>query len=291
MSQSLPTARKWGVSDRRSHAVANRIVAEAMLVDSHCHLDFPDLSAELDAIIVRARSAGVGRIVTISTRVKRHAQVLAIAEKFPEVFCSIGTHPHYADEERDIDAQVLVDLAKHPKIVAIGEAGLDYFRNNSPHNAQAASFRQHIAAARETRLPLVIHSRDCDTDMAQILREESGKGAFPAVLHCFTGSRDLAFAAIDLGHYVSFTGILTFKNSDALREVAAALPADRIMVETDAPYLAPLPYRGKRNEPAYVAEIAKVLADTRGVSADEITRRTTENFFRLFSKVPRVLDA
>jgi len=262
-----------------------------MLVDSHCHLDFPDLSAELDAIIVRARSAGVGRIVTISTRVKRHAQVLAIAEKFPEVFCSIGTHPHYADEERDIDAQVLVDLAKHPKIVAIGEAGLDYFRNNSPHNAQAASFRQHIAAARETRLPLVIHSRDCDADMAQILREESGKGAFPAVLHCFTGSRDLAFAAIDLGHYVSFTGILTFKNSDALREVAAALPADRIMVETDAPYLAPLPYRGKRNEPAYVAEIAKVLADTRGVSADEITRRTTENFFRLFSKVPRVLDA
>src|SRR5262249_19769480 len=164
---------------------------------------------------------------------------------------------------------------------------LDYFRNNSPHNAQAARFRQHIAAARATRLPLVIHSRDCDTDMAQILREESGKGAFPAVLHCFTGSRDLAFAAIDLGHYVSFTGILTFKNSDALREVAAALPADRIMVETDAPYLAPLPYRGKRNEPAYVAEIAKVSADTRGVSADEITRRTTQNFFRLFSTMPR----
>jgi len=260
-----------------------------MLVDSHCHLDFPDFSAELDAIIARARSAGVGRLVTISTRVRKHAQVLAIAEKFPEVFCSVGTHPHYADEELDIDAQALVALAKHPKIVAIGEAGLDYFRNNSPRDAQAASFRHHIAAARETGLPLVIHSRDCDADMAEILREESGKGAFPAVLHCFTGGRDLALTAIELGHYVSFTGILTFKNSDALREIAAELPADRIMVETDAPYLAPLSYRGKRNEPAYVGETAKVLADTRGASADEIARQTTENFFRLFSKVPRVL--
>ena len=260
-----------------------------MLVDSHCHLDFPDFSTELDAVISRARAAGVGRIVTISTRVKRHAQVLAIAEKVPEVFCSVGTHPHYAHEEPDVDAQKLAGLAKHPKIVAIGEAGLDYFRNNSPREAQAASFREHIAAARETGLPLVIHSRDCDVDMMQILREESGKGALPAVLHCFTGGRDLAFAAIDLGHYVSFTGILTFKNSDALREIAAALPADRIMVETDAPYLAPLPYRGKRNEPAYVVETAKVLADARGVSADEIARQTTENFFQLFSKVPRVL--
>lgn len=260
-----------------------------MLVDSHCHLDFPDFSTELDAVVSRARAAGVGRIVTISTRVKRHAQVLAIAENFPEVFCSVGTHPHYADEEPDVDAQKLAGLAKHPKIVAIGEAGLDYFRNNSPREAQSAGFRQHIAAARETGLPLVIHSRDCDADMAQILREESRKGAFPAVLHCFTGGRDLAFAAIDLGHYVSFTGILTFKNSDALREIATALPVDRIMVETDAPYLAPLPYRGKRNEPAYVVETAKVLADARGMTADEIARHTTENFFRLFSKVPRAL--
>lgn len=260
-----------------------------MLVDSHCHLDFPDFSTELDAIVARARAAGIGRLVTISTRVKKHAQVLAIAEKFPEVFCSVGTHPHYSHEETDIAAAKLIAISKHPKVVAIGEAGLDYFRNNSPRDAQAASLRQHIAAARETGLPLVIHSRDCDADMARILREESGKGTFPAVLHCFTGGRDLAFAAVDLGHYVSFTGILTFKNSDALREVAAALPADRIMVETDAPYLAPLPYRGKRNEPAYVAETAKVLADTRGVSADEIARQTTENFFRLFSKVPRVV--
>jgi TatD DNase family protein len=183
----------------------------------------------------------------------------------------------------------LVALTKHPKIVAIGEAGLDYHYDNSPRAAQAASFRQHIAAARETGLPLVIHSRDCDTDMAQILREASAKGAFPAVLHCFTGGRDLAFSAIDLGHYVSFTGILTFKRSDDLRSIAAALPTDRILVETDAPYLAPGPYRGKRNEPAYVVETAKVLADARGVPVDEIARKTTENFFRLFSKVPRVL--
>jgi TatD DNase family protein len=260
-----------------------------MLVDSHCHLDFPDFSAELDAIIARARAAGVGRIVTISTRVKKHAQVLAIAETFPEVFCSVGTHPHNAREEPDIDAAALVALTKHPKIVAIGEAGLDYHYDNSPRAAQAASFRQHIAAARETCLPLVIHSRDCDTDMAQILREESGKGAFPAVLHCFTGGRDLAFSAIELGHYVSFTGILTFKRSDDLRSIAAALPTDRILVETDAPYLAPGPHRGKRNEPAYVVETAKVLADARGVPVDEIARQTTENFFRLFSKVPRVL--
>lgn len=260
-----------------------------MLVDSHCHLDFPDFSAELDAVVARARAAGIGRIVTISTRVKKHPQVLAIAEKFPEVFCSVGTHPHNAHEELDIDAKALVTLTKHPKIVAIGEAGLDYHYDNSPRDKQQQGFRQHIAAARETSLPLVIHSRDCDADMARILREESGKGAFPAVLHCFTGGRDLAFTAIELGHYVSFTGILTFKRSDDLRAIAAALPGDRILVETDAPYLAPLPYRGKRNEPAYVAETAKVLAGVRGVPADDIARQTTENFFRLFNKVPRQL--
>jgi TatD DNase family protein len=260
-----------------------------MLVDSHCHLDFPDFASELDAVVARARTVGIGRMVTISTRVKKLPQVLAIAEQFPEVFCSVGTHPHNAHEELDIDARALVTLSKHPKIVAIGEAGLDYHYDNSPRDAQAQSFRQHISAARETGLPLVIHSRDCDADMTAILLEESGKGAFPAVLHCFTGGRDLAFAAIELGHYVSFTGILTFKRSEDLRVIAAALPADRILVETDAPYLAPLPFRGKRNEPAYVVETAKVLADVRGMSVDELARQTTENFFRLFHKVPRQL--
>lgn len=260
-----------------------------MLVDSHCHLDFPDLAADLDGVVGRARTAGIGRLVTISTRVKRHAQVLAIAERYPEVFCSVGTHPNHAHEEPDIDAKALMAIARHPKVVAIGEAGLDYFRKGSPREAQAAGLRQHIAAARETGLPLVIHSRDCDADMALILKEESGKGAFPAILHCYTGGRDLAFTAIELGHYVSFTGILTFKASEALRALAADLPADRVMVETDAPYLAPLPYRGKRNEPAYVVETAKVLADVRGVSVEDIAHLTTENFFRLFNKVPRTL--
>jgi len=258
-----------------------------MLVDSHCHLDFPDFAPELDLVVARARAAGIGRMVTISTRVRKHAQVLAIAERFADVFCSVGTHPHNAKEEPEVDAKTLIALAKHPKIVAIGEAGLDYHYDYSPRDAQELSFRQHIAAARETGLPLVIHARNCDADMARILQEESGQGAFPAVLHCFTGSRDLAMRAIDLGLYVSFTGILTFKNSADLRAIAAGLPGDRILVETDAPYLAPLPHRGRRNEPAYVAETAKVLADTRGVSFDEIARQTTENFFRLFNKVPR----
>ena len=260
-----------------------------MLVDSHCHLDFPDFAAELDEVVARARAAGIGRLVTICTRVRKHAQVLAVAEKFPEIFCSVGTHPHNAHEELDIDAKALIALTKIPKVVAIGEAGLDYHYDNSPRAAQAQGLRQHIAAARETGLPLVIHAREADADMARILEDETGKGAFPAVLHCFTGGRDLAFKAIELGHYVSFTGILTFKNSQALRDIAAALPVDRILVETDAPYLAPLPYRGKRNEPAYVVETAKILAQTRGVTADEIARQTTENFFRLFNKVPRDL--
>ena len=262
-----------------------------MLIDSHCHLDFPDFAAELDAVVARARAAGVGRMVTISTRVKRHAQILEIAEKYPDVFCSVGTHPHNAHEELDIDAKTLIALAKHPKIVAIGEAGLDYHYDKSPRPDQASSFRQHIAAARETGLPLVIHARECDADMAAILREETARGAFKAVLHCFTGGRDLAFTAIELGHYVSFTGILTFKNSAALREIAAALPADRILVETDSPYLAPVPYRGKRCEPAYVVETAKVLAETRGVTFDEVARQTGENFFRLFNKVPQTIPA
>ncbi len=258
-----------------------------MLVDSHCHLDFPDFADELDAVVARARAAGVVRIVTISTRVARHAQVLAIAERYDDVYCSIGTHPHNAKEEPDITAADLVARAQHRKVVAIGEAGLDYHYDHSPRTAQEQGFRQHIAAARETGLPLVIHTRDADADTARILREESRHGFFPAVLHCFTGGRDLAFTGIDLGLYVSFTGILTFRKSDDLRAIAAALPADRIMVETDAPYLAPGKHRGKRCEPAYVVETAKALADVRRKSFDEIARQTTENFFRLFAKVPR----
>jgi TatD DNase family protein len=258
-----------------------------MLVDSHCHLDFPDFSADLDAIVARAAEAGVGRIVTISTRVKKLAGLLAIAERFPNVYCSVGTHPHHADEEDGISTDELVELTKHPKVVALGEAGLDYFYDNGSPEAQARGFRAHIAAARITGLPLVIHTREADEDCRKILEEEVAKGPFRAVLHCYTGGRELAMRAIELGLSISFTGILTFKKSDALRELAAALPPDRIMVETDAPYLAPGKFRGKRNEPAYVVEVAKVLADARGVSLDELSRQTTDNFFHLFSKVPR----
>ncbi len=262
-----------------------------MLIDSHCHLDFPDFASELDAVVARAKAQNIGRLVTISTRVKRHAEVLDIAERFPDVFCSVGTHPHNAHEELNIGTGELVKRTQHPKVVAIGEAGLDYHYDHSPRPAQEQGFRAHIAAARETKLPLVIHSREADGDTAKILAEEMGKGAFPAVLHCFTGGRDLALSAVRLGLYVSFTGILTFKNSQNLRDIAAELPADRILVETDAPYLAPGPHRGKRNEPAFVVETAKVLAQVRGVSPEEIARQTTDNFFRLFSKVPRPAEA
>jgi TatD DNase family protein len=258
-----------------------------MLVDSHCHLDFPDFSAELDAVVARARSAGIERMVTICTRVRRHDAVLAIADRFPDVYCSVGTHPHYAHEELDVTTADLVALTGNAKVVALGEAGLDYHYDNSPRDAQERGFRTHIAAARETGLPLVIHTREADDDTARILEEETGKGAFPAVLHCFTGGPDLARRAIALGLFISFTGILTFKNSTELRAIAAELPPDRILVETDSPYLAPGRYRGKRNEPAYVIETANTLAEARGVSFDAITRQISENFFRLFAKVPR----
>jgi TatD DNase family protein len=258
-----------------------------MLVDSHCHLDFPDFQGELDSIVSRARDAGLIRMVTISTRVRRHGEVLAIAERFPDIFCSVGTHPHHAHEELDISAADLAAGTRHPKVVAIGEAGLDYHYDNSPRDAQERGFRNHIAAARETALPLVIHSRDADDDMARILEEEMGQGTFPAVLHCFTGSQDLARRAIALGVFISFTGIVTFKKNDDLRRIAGSLPADRFLIETDAPYLAPGGFRGKRNEPAYVIETAKVLAEVRGVSFEELARQTTANFFRLFQKVPR----
>jgi TatD DNase family protein len=256
-------------------------------IDSHCHLDFPDFSGDIDAVVARAHAAGVASIVTISTRIKRHVDVLAVAERFPQVYCSLGTHPHHAHEELDISVEELIARTRHPKIVAIGEAGLDYHYELSTRDAQKQGLRNHIAAARTTGLPLVIHSREADADMIAILTEETGKGAFPAVLHCYTGGPDLAQRAIALGLFISFTGILTFKKSDHLRAIAKRLPADRILVETDAPYLAPGPYRGKRNEPAYVVETARILAATRDVTPEEIARQTSDNFFRLFGMVTR----
>ncbi|MGE6785973.1 TatD family hydrolase [Ensifer adhaerens] len=259
-----------------------------MLIDTHCHLDFPDFEAERDAIVARAHEAGVEQMITISTRVKRFETILAIAESYPNVFCSVGTHPHNADEELDITTEDLVRLSAHPKVVAIGEAGLDYFYDNAPRDAQAEGLRRHIAAARETGLPLVIHSRSADEDMASILTEETGKGAFPFLLHCFSSGPELARIGVALGGYVSFSGILTFPKSEELREIAKTVPHDRMIVETDAPYLAPKPFRGKRNEPAYVAHTAAVLAETIGVSTEEIATITTDNAFRVFSKMPRL---
>jgi TatD DNase family protein len=218
--------------------------------------------------------------------VKRLDALLDITGRFPNVYCSVGTHPHQADEEDGIPANELIELTGHPKVVALGEAGLDYFYQHGSREAQERGFRTHITAARATGLPLVIHTREADDDCGRILEDEMAKGSFRAVLHCYTGGRELAMKAIALGLSISFTGILTFKKSQALRDLAAELPADRIMVETDAPYLAPGKFRGKRNEPSYVVEIAKVLAEARGVSFEEISRQTSENFFRLFSKVP-----
>ena len=260
-----------------------------MLVDSHCHLDFPELSADLDALLDRAKAAGVGLMVTISTRVRRFNELKAIVEAHDNVFCSIGTHPHNAAEEPDILVEELIELSRHPKVVAIGEAGLDYHYDHSPRDVQKKSFRTHMAAARETGLPLVIHARDADADIARMLEEESKKGAFPFVLHCFTGGADLAHRGLALGGYLSFSGVITFKNAEALRDIALAAPSDRLLVETDAPYLAPEPFRGKTNEPAFVAHTAARLAALRGLRDSDIARLTTDNFFKLFKKVPRAV--
>ena len=257
------------------------------VVDSHCHLDFPDFADELDAVIARAGDAGVGLMVTISTRVRQFERVLAIAEAHDTVYCSVGTHPHNAGEETDVTAEELIRLAAHPKVVAIGEAGLDYFYDHSPRADQEAGFRTHIRAARETGLPLVIHTRDAEDDTARILREEMAKGPFTAILHCFSSGIALAQAGLELGLTISFSGIVTFNTAEVLRAVAAEVPIDRLLVETDAPYLAPVPKRGRRNEPAYVVHTLARLAEIKGIAPDELARRTSDNFFRLFSKVPR----
>ena len=257
-----------------------------MLIDSHCHLDFPEFAPELDAVVARAAAAGVSRMITISTHVARYDSYRAIAERFDNVWFTVGTHPHRAHEEPDIPVERLVELAQHPRCVGIGEAGLDYHYDQSPRDIAEIVFRRHIAAARETGLPLVIHSRDADDDMERILRDETGKGAFKALLHCFTSSAKLAAAGLELGLYVSFSGVVTFKNSQALREIAGSTPLERILVETDAPFLAPVPHRGKRNEPAFVADTAAVLASVKGVSVKEFAGATTQNVLRLFSKIP-----
>ena len=259
---------------------------QPMIVDSHCHLDhFRD---EFDAVIDRAVAARVGRMVTIATHVRHADTYRAMAEANPRVFFTVGTHPHHAAEEADVTVDEIVAIAAHPRCVGIGEAGLDYFYDRAPREVQAAVFRTNIAAARRTGLPLVIHARDADEDVEAILREEMGRGPFRALLHCFSSGAGLAEAGLELGLYVSFSGILTFKKSDEIRRIAAKVPMERLLVETDSPYLAPDPYRGKRNEPAYTAFTAARLAEVKGVSAEEMATATTANFYRLFSKAAAV---
>jgi len=258
-----------------------------LVVDSHCHLDLEGLTEKLPEVLANAETAGVGLMISISTRVRKFERLLRIAEENINVFCTVGTHPHNAHEELDVTVADLVELAKHPKVVGIGEAGLDYHYDLSPRVAQEQGFRSHIAAARETGLPLVIHAREADADVANILEEEMKKGAFKPLLHCFTSSMELAQRGLAIGAYVSFSGILTYKSAENLRTVAAEVPMDRLLVETDSPYLAPVPFHGKSNEPAFVVKTLEQLAAIKCVSADVMAMATNDNFFRLFSKVPR----
>jgi TatD DNase family protein len=258
-----------------------------MLVDSHCHLDFPEFAAELDEVVARAGRAGVSCMVTICTRLDQFEGVRAIAERFPEVYCSVGVHPHEAGADWGYDPQTLIALARHPKVVGIGETGLDYFYEHSPRDAQQRSFRAHIAASRATGLPLIVHTRDAEPDTLAILAEERARGPFPGLVHCFSGSMELSEKSVELGLMISLSGILTFKKAEAVRTAAASVPIDRLLVETDAPYLAPVPHRGKRNEPAFVVHTAAVAAQLTGLAPAALAQRTTENFYSLFAKVPR----
>ena len=258
-----------------------------MLVDSHCHLDCDSLSEEIDMVVARARLAGIGTMLTISTRLDRFTGVLAIAERFEDIWCSVGVHPHEAGAESDVTTRQLVELSEHPKVVGIGETGLDYYYEHSSRELQQRSFRAHICAARETGLPIIVHSRNAEADTAQILTEEYAGGAYPGLLHCFSATKQLAETALEIDFRISFSGIVTFKNAGEVRDAAQIVPMDRLLVETDAPYLAPVPHRGKTNEPSFVVHTAATVAELKGVTNAEIADVTTENFFRLFTKVRR----
>jgi len=254
------------------------------IVDSHCHLDFPDFDGELPEVVARANDAGVTRMVTICTKLHAEPQVRAIAERFDPVFFAAATHPMSVAAEPMVTVEQLVEIAKHPKMVAIGETGLDYHYTADTKDVQKESLRIHIEAARQTSLPLIIHARAADEDMAKLLQEEHNAGAFDCAMHCFSSSAELGRAALELGFYLSMSGIATFKKSTELREIFAAAPVDRILVETDAPYLAPQPRRGKRNEPAYTAMTAEVGAEVFNMDYADFAAQTSENFDRLFAK-------
>lgn len=260
------------------------MLGKPMLVDSHCHLDFPDFAEELDEVVARAHRAGIGLMVTICTRLDKFDQVLAVAERFPGVYCSVGVHPHEAESDWGRNTDRLIEAARHPKVIGIGETGLDYYYEHAPRDAQMASFRSHIQAARVTGLPLIVHTRDADEDTVRILSEEMEKGRYTGLIHCFSGTSYLAEKSTEIGMSISLSGILTFKSAASIRETVSGVPLDRLLVETDAPYLAPIPNRGKRNEPAFTAHTARLAAELKGVSEAAFADATTANFFRLFTK-------
>jgi len=255
------------------------------IVDSHCHLNYKGLIEEQGAVITRARAAGVGCMLSINTKLREYPQIVDIIEKNSDVFGTVGIHPHEAESEPDVAVQALVERATHPKIVGIGETGLDYYYDNAPRNMQQVNFRAHITAARETGLPVIVHTRDADDDCIEILSEEMKKGAFSGVIHCFTASQNLADVCLEMGLYISISGIVTFKNARALQETAKMIPPDRLLIETDAPFLAPVPHRGKTCEPAFVADTGRFLAELRGESFEDLGEQTTNNFFNLFAKI------
>jgi TatD DNase family protein len=255
-----------------------------MLADSHCHLNYKGLAEDQAGLLARARDRGVTAMLNISTRESEWDAVIATAEREPDVWATVGIHPNEADAHPHVDTAKLIERAQHPRVVGIGESGLDYYYEHSDRARQQNSFRAHIAACRETGLPLVVHTRDAEEDTAAILAEEMGKGAYPGVIHCFTASGDFADKALALGFYISISGIVTFKNAKDLQETAARLPLDRLLVETDAPFLAPVPHRGKAGEPAFVADTAKFLAELRGETVEQLSHATAKNFHRLFAK-------
>lgn len=255
-----------------------------MLVDSHCHLEYEGLADDQPGVLARARAAGVGAFLNISTKRSEWDQVVATAAREPDVYASVGIHPHHADDHQDVTEDDLRIAVAHPRVIGLGETGLDYYYDRSDRSVQQALFRRHIAVARETGLPVIIHTRDAEEDTAAILAEEMGKGAFPALIHCFTASEDFGREVLELGLSISISGIVTFKNARDLADFAARIPADRLLVETDSPFLAPVPHRGRPCEPAFVADTARFLAERRGMSLEELERVTTANFKRLFTK-------
>ena len=259
-----------------------------MLVDSHCHLDFPEFDEDRDDVVDRAKAAGIGYMVTICTHMTKFNDVHAVASSYNNMSCTVGIHPHNAGEEGDLASiEVLTKCAQMPKVMGIGETGLYYFYEHSPREAQQASFRAHIDASRDTGLPIIVHTREADDDTVSILRDEYKKGCFSGLIHCFSASAELAKAVLEMGFYISISGIVTFKSAKSLRDIVEGVPLNRILVETDAPYLAPIPMRGRRNEPAFTAHTAQVVADLKGVAADQLAQATTDNFFRLFTKADR----